>query len=161
MSRPRQGRRGPVVVKCVRLRCDSSTWSFKLIWLPYGFIAGKSRQSSPNLFFQINLILSLWLSQWSTVCLNLANILSFLPELHKPSINSSTSKQKWETFAALWLPERSFYHTAHLLKLTPPAVALQASPFKQPSYTNQRNTASTHTHRVTDTQTHILPQLCR
>lgn len=49
----------------------------------------------------------------------------------------------------LWLPERSFYHTAHLLKLTPPAVAQQTSSFKQPAYTNQRNTAYTHTHACT------------
>lgn len=59
------------------------------------------------------------------------------------------SRRKGKTFAAPRLPKCSFYHKAHLVKLTPPRVKLQKSSFKQTLYTNHSNTA-----------THTLPQLC-
>lgn len=64
------------------------------------------------------------------------------------------SQWKGKTFAAPRLPKRSFYHKAHLIKLTPLQVALQTRSFKQTPYTNQRNRAPSHTLR------HTRPQLC-
>lgn len=158
MSRPRQGQRGPVLVKCEKLRCDSSTRSFKLIWSPYEFIAGKSRKSSPNLFFQINLILILWLSQWSTGYLNLANILSFLPQLHKPFINSST----WSWWVArccgkrrniccfFLLPERSFLSHSIPLKINTSCGCTASLPVQ-----------TALVHKPEEYSFYTLPQLCR
>lgn len=50
--------------------------------------------------------------------------------------------EREKTFAAPRLPKRSFYHKAHLVKLTPLQVTLQTSPFKQTSCTHIHSCAA-------------------